>query len=80
MERSDHERIVAISKDNFELSRLYQKHQELEAALGKLQQRPCLTAEEEAGERKLKRLKLIGVDQMLEIVAREDGGVHRKVA
>ena len=70
MENRDRQLIEEAGKTNFEVKRLYQQHQELEDRLGKLGRRAFLTSDEEAEERRLKQLKLQGVEKMFRLVAR----------
>jgi len=65
MERSERELIESELHNNFELRKLYEQHNQFEERLQKLSRQSFLTAAEEQEERKLKQLKLKGVERML---------------
>lgn len=69
MESHERELIERVRETNFEVKKLYQQHQELEDRLKKLGRQAFLTSAEEAEERKLKQLKLRGVERMLKLAA-----------
>ncbi len=69
MENSDHQLIAELSRDNFQLKRLYSEHLKFEERLSKLERRPYLTTDEELEQKKLKRAKLQGVDRMMQIIS-----------
>lgn len=60
----------ALTNENFEVKKLYKQHQEFEERLKKLSRQAFLTASEEAEERRLKQLKLQGVERMLKLAGR----------
>jgi hypothetical protein len=59
----------ALTNNNFEVKKLYEQHREFEERLKKLSRQGFLTASEEAEERRLKQLKLQGVERMLRLAA-----------
>jgi len=69
MENLERELIERAVEGNFELKKLYAQHQELDGKLKKLGKQSFLTAQEEAEERRLKQLKLRGVERMLKLAA-----------
>jgi hypothetical protein len=69
MESHERELIEKAVESNFELKKLYTQHQDLDTKLKKLGKQSFLTAQEEAEERRLKQLKLRGVEKMLKIAA-----------
>ena len=73
MECSDREAILRLMQNNAELRRLYEEHQALQNQLASYDSRPYLTNEEEAEEKRLKVLKLHGVDKMMQILCEMRG-------
>ncbi len=73
MERAERELIEQSMGGNFELRKLYEQHREFEARLHKLARQSFLTPAEELEERKLKQLKLKGVERMLYLVGSYSG-------
>jgi hypothetical protein len=69
MEQSDRELIERAMVGNFELRKLYGQHKELDEKLRKLSRQPFLTAIEQDEERRLKELKLRGLERMLKLAA-----------
>jgi uncharacterized protein YdcH (DUF465 family) len=69
MESHERELIERAVESNFELRKLYAQHQELDTKLKKLGKQSFLTAREEAEERRLKQMKLRGVEKMLKLAA-----------
>lgn len=69
MEVIDRERILDALKNNPELRRLYEEHETLEDELSRFENRTFLTVSEEIEQKKLKKLKLLGVDRMMEIIS-----------
>jgi uncharacterized protein YdcH (DUF465 family) len=69
MESYERERIEKAVGTNFELKKLYEQHLELDQKLKKLGKQRFLTKQEELEERRLKQLKLRGVERMLKIAA-----------
>lgn len=67
MESHERELIERAVESNFELKKLYTQHQELDFKIKKLGKQSFLTAQEEAEERRLKQLKLRGVEKMLKL-------------
>ena len=68
MESADHKLIVHLMESDARLKRLYAEHQEIEGLLEEFNSRGFLTADEEMEEKRLKKKKLSGVDQMMAIV------------
>jgi len=68
MERAEREMIEREVPRNFELKKLYAQHHEFEERLQQLARQSFLTPAEEQEERKLKQLKLRGVERMLFLV------------
>jgi hypothetical protein len=69
MESHEREIIEKAIESNFEVRKLYTRHQEMDTKLKKLGKQNFLTAREEAEERRLKQLKLRGVEKMLKLAA-----------
>ncbi len=69
MESHERELIEKALPTNFEVKKLYKQHQEFEERLKKLGRQAFLTSTEEAEERKLKQLKLKGVERMLRLAS-----------
>ena len=69
MENHERERIERAVGSNFELKKLYEQHVELDSKLKKLGKQRFLTQKEEVEERRLKQLKLRGVERMLKMAA-----------
>jgi hypothetical protein len=68
MEQGDRERIEKAVEDNFEVKRLYSKHQEYERRLDVLGRKLYLTSVEVQEQKELKQAKLRGVERMLKLV------------
>jgi len=69
MESHERELIEKALPTNLEVKKLYKQHQEFEERLKKLGRQAFLTSTEEAEERKLKQLKLKGVERMLRLAS-----------
>ncbi len=69
MERIDLEMIVRVSRENMELRRLWDEHQELERRLEDLLRKGHLTISEEVDQREMKKRKLSGRDRIEQILA-----------
>jgi uncharacterized protein YdcH (DUF465 family) len=67
MEERERELIERVLAENFEVRKLYEQHREYEERLKRLGCQGYMTAAEEAEERRLKRLKLQGVERMLKL-------------
>jgi len=67
MENHERELIEKAVEHNFELRKLYEQHVELDSKLKKLGKQRFLTQKEESEERRLKQLKLRGVERMLKM-------------
>jgi hypothetical protein len=72
MERDERELIQKVLQTNFEVRRLYNQHIKYEDKLAKFARQAFLTSSEEVEQRRLKRLKLMGVERMLKIVSNGD--------
>ena len=70
MENKDLELIQRLLDSDQELARLWHEHQELEARLEALAQRPYLSPEDQVEVKRLKKLKLAGRDRMEAILVR----------
>jgi len=68
MESAEHDLIVRLMESDARLKRLYTEHQEIEGKLLEYNSRGFLTVDEEMEEKRLKKKKLLGVDQMMEIL------------
>lgn len=68
MERVERELIERELPRNFEMRKLYEQHRDFEERLGQLARQSFLTPAEEQEERKLKQLKLKGVERMLYLI------------
>lgn len=69
MESNERETILRELESNKLLRRLYNQHETLEKKLATFENRTFLTPNEEVERRLLKKKKLLGVDQMMKIVA-----------
>ena len=70
MEKHDQELIHSLLDQDDELRRHYQEHQEYERQLEELRRKHHLTADEEVEQKRLQKVKLAGMDRMMEIVRR----------
>ena len=73
MEKKDEELIRTLLTSEPELRERYEEHQSLEAQLDRLQSRSFLSPEEEFEKKRLQKLKLAGMDRIMEILARHRG-------
>ena len=69
MENVERDKIQRLLSVNFALRKLYTQHRLFERRLSKLGKLNYLTTQEELEQKKLKQLKLRGVDQMIRMVA-----------
>jgi|LakMenEpi03Aug12_release.lakeMendotaPanAssembly.Ray.scaffolds.fasta_scaffold4267056_1 hypothetical protein len=69
MERSERELIEKAVRENFEVKKLYEQHQDFEERLRTLSRQSYLTPKEEQEERELKHRKLKGVERMLKLAS-----------
>ena len=69
MERTDREIILEVLKTNAQLKRLYQQHVDIEKKLERLRNRIFMTPAEEIHTKHLKKVKLLGVDRMMEMIS-----------
>lgn len=69
MENNDRELILKVIKENKALRRLYDRHVELDKQVSSFDGRGFLTTAEELELRRLKKRKLLGVDEMMNIIS-----------
>ncbi len=69
MEAKEEAMIRSLIESDPELRRYYQEHLELERRLAELRQKPHLTPDEEMEQKRIQKLKLVGKDKMMEILA-----------
>jgi uncharacterized protein YdcH (DUF465 family) len=74
VEKRDLELIERILPDNEELRILMEEHKEFENKLKMLQKKKHLSMEEEIEKKKLKKLKLAGMDRIAEILSMYKNG------
>ena len=74
MERAERELIERVLNHNFEVRKLYEQHKQFEERLCKLSRHSFLTPAEEQEERRLKQLKLKGVERMLQLAGGSEAG------
>ena len=72
MERNERELIEETLATNFELRKLYDQHTKFERRLEKLGRQAYLTATEQIEQKRLKNMKLVGVERMIKIVTEEE--------
>jgi len=70
MEHAERELIEKTVVNNFELRRLYTRHRDFERRLDELKRQPFLTSIEQVEQKKLKNMKLRGVERMMFIISR----------
>lgn len=78
MEVKEEHAIVSLLDKDPELKKFYEEHRELEKKLSEFQHKHHLTPEEEVEMKRIQKLKLVGKDRMMEILAqhRQTGAVH----
>ena len=69
MEKNDEELIHSLLSDDSQLKGLYEEHVQLEKELNKLQQRQHLSNAQETEKKRLQKLKLVGMDRIMTILA-----------
>jgi hypothetical protein len=69
MEREERELIERALSTNFEVKKLYDQHLRFEERLQTLGKKVYLTPPEETEQRKLKLLKLMGVEKMIKLAS-----------
>lgn len=69
MEHPEREQIEHVCKTNKEMKRLYERHRLFEVQIGIMGRRSFLTAKEQMELKRLKELKLRGVEKMLRMVS-----------
>ena len=70
MEKHDEELIHSLLDQDEELRRLYDEHRQYERQLEDLRRKHHLTTEEEVEQKRVQKLKLAGMDRIMEIVRR----------
>jgi hypothetical protein len=70
MEKHDEELIRSLLDHDEELRRHYQEHQVYERQLEELRRKHHLTADEEVEQKRVQKLKLAGMDRIMEIIRR----------
>jgi hypothetical protein len=70
MEEKDEQLIRSLFEREPELRRYYEEHVELERRLDVFHQKHYLTPDEEVEKKRLQKLKLVGKDKIMEILAR----------
>jgi hypothetical protein len=68
METHDHELIMKFIESDKKLKRLYQQHIKLEDLLDTMSKRRFLSDDDQMLQQRLKKEKLIGVEQMLSLI------------
>lgn len=70
MEKIVEDLIRSLLDQDDELRRHYTEHQEYERLLDQLRRKHHLTSEEEVEQKRIQKLKLAGMDRIMEIVRR----------
>jgi uncharacterized protein YdcH (DUF465 family) len=70
MEKKDEELIRQLMTQDEELRRYYEEHLELERQLAEFNRRLYLSPAQEVERKRLQKLKLAGMDKIMEILAR----------
>jgi hypothetical protein len=70
MEKHDEELIRSLLDQDEELRRHYEEHQVYERQLEELRRKHRLTADEELEQKRVQKLKLAGMDRIMEILRR----------
>lgn len=79
MEKREEQFIISLLDKDAELRQYYEEHQELENKLVGYEHKVHLTPLEEMERKKLQKLKLIGKDKIMQILARHrQTGTQRK--
>ena len=79
MEPRDVELIESASRQDAGLAKLWTEHRLLERELEKLERKPYLTTDEQVERNRIKKLKLIGRDQIEAILERYRAHVQSKL-
>lgn len=69
MEKADEALILSLLPHGGELKSLYEEHVRLEQQLGTFQERPHLSNAQQVEKKRLQKLKLAGMDQIMSILA-----------
>jgi hypothetical protein len=70
MDKAEEELILSLIDQEGELKKYYQEHMDLEKRLNELQKKSFLSTEEELEKTRLKKLKLLGKDKIIQILDR----------
>jgi hypothetical protein len=73
MEKREEEEILSLVDQVPELKSLYAEHQDLEKQLDRLNHKHYLTPEEELEKKRIQKIKLVGKDRMMAILAARRG-------
>jgi uncharacterized protein YdcH (DUF465 family) len=73
MEKREEAEILSLIDQIPELKSLYAEHQDLEKQLDKLNHKHYLTPEEEMERKRIQKVKLVGKDRMMAILAGHRG-------
>jgi uncharacterized protein YdcH (DUF465 family) len=78
MEMKDEHAIVSLLDKDPELKKFYEEHRELEKQLAEFQHKHHLTPDEEVEMKRIQKLKLVGKDRIMELLAqhRHTGASH----
>jgi hypothetical protein len=79
MEKREEEEILSLADQLPELRSLYAEHQDLKKKLDKLNHKHYLTPEEELEKKRIQKVKLVGKDRMMAILAAHRGEVVKTV-
>lgn len=79
MEKREEEEILSLVDQLPELRSLYAEHQDLKKKLDKLNHKHHLTPEEELEKKRIQKVKLVGKDRMMAILAARRGEVVKTV-
>ena len=73
MESREEQVIVSLLDKDPELKKYYEEHQALEKKLAEFQHKHYLSPDEEMEMKRIQKLKLVGKDKIMEILARHRG-------
>ena len=79
MEKREEEEILSLVGQVPELKSLYAEHQDLKKQLDKLNHKHYLTPEEELEKKRIQKIKLVGKDRMMAILAAHRGEAVKTV-
>lgn len=69
MEKVDHDLLLELADENYQLRRLYEEHLELEDQLKKFESRPVYSSVARMNQHHLKKRKLKGMDSIMNILS-----------